>query len=333
MRSDTREIANGTGNAIIELGPFRIQEGGWYLTLYLLDSCEYVEYIEPPAYCSGCPAFYDVEIGNVQCLDDDEWSFDLYVPSETGTSYQLYDVGLDQTKLFDYNEIHTIVIEDFEQGCKEYTLRAGGGCNTTFYICPPKPCSLNCNLEVYVEDVPCTKDESGDITYYVNLKVQWPPSRYACYEAKKLDGTSLADGILPLNQQVGPFEEDIYLTIFVCTTSSCTTGCLCFKTIYVPTPDCNLGGSRQFSETSEPEFYTKSAVYVQPNPTHSDEIIIYSSLPKTEYEILDVQGRRIVTNSFIGQQQSQTLYVPPGMYFLKYKDLNGHKSVIKIIKQ
>jgi hypothetical protein len=90
---DTREIANGTGNSALVLGPFKIQEGGWLLTLYVEGGCEIIEYIEPPAYCSGCSAFYEVEISNVQCdSGDDTWSFDLYVPSETGTSYLLDDV-------------------------------------------------------------------------------------------------------------------------------------------------------------------------------------------------------------------------------------------------
>jgi len=327
---DTREIAKGTGNAMLELGPFKIQERGWLLYLYIADSCEYVQYIEPPAYCSGCSAFYNVVISNVQCnSSNNTWSFDIEVPSVTSGSYDLNGIS------YDYNEIYTIADLTIEVGCLKYTLEGEMGCESEFIICPPKPCSFNCNLEVYVEDVPCTKDENGDITYYVNLEVQWPPSRYACYEARSVaNGALLDDGPLPLNQQIGPFEEDIYLTIKVCISScSSTASCPCYKTIYVPTPDCNLGGSRQFLETIEPEFHAKPAVYVQPNPIHSDEIIIYSSLPKTEYEILDVQGKRIVTNSFIGQQQSQALHVPPGMYFLKYRDMNGESSVLKIMKK
>ena len=323
-----REIANGTGNTQLVLGPFKIQEGGWILTLYVEGGCEIIEYIEPPAYCSGCSAFYEVEIGNVQCLDDDEWSFDIEVPSETSGSYDLNGIS------YDYNEIYSIDELVIGEGCLNFILEGNPNCISEFIICPPKPCSFNCNLEVYVEDVPCTKDENGDITYYVDLEVQWPPSKYACYEATDVDGNSLDDGTLPSPQQVGPFDEDIYLTIKICNSScSPTANCPCYKTIYVPTPDCNQNERILFTGTSEAEPHTNAPVYVQPNPTHSDEIIIYSSLPKTEYVILDVQGKRIVTNSFIGQQQSQTLHVPPGMYFLKYKDLVGQIFVIKIIKQ
>lgn len=179
-----------------------------------------------------------------------------------------------------------------------------------------------------------TKDQYGDIPYYLNLDVYWPPSRYACYLATKLDGSALDDGPLPLNQQIGPFEEDIYLTIKVCNSScSPTASCPCYKTIYVPTPDCNQNERISFAGTSEAEPHINPPVYVQPNPTHSDEIVIYSSLPKTEYEILDVHGKKIVNSSFIGLQQSQTLHAPPGMYFLKYMDMNGQVSVVKIIKQ
>lgn len=324
---DTRELANGTGNTALVLGPFKIQEGGWLLTLYVEGGCEIIEYVDPPAYCSGCSAFYDVEIGNVQCLDDDEWSFDIEVPSETSGSYDLNGIS------YNYNEIYTIDELVIGEGCLNFILEGNPNCISEFIICPPKPCSFNCNLEVYVEDVPCTKDENGDITYYVDLEVQWPPSKYACYEATDVDGNSLDDGPLPSPQQVGPFDEDIYLTIKICNSScSPTASCPCYKTIYVPTPDCNQNERISFTGTSEAEPHTNPIVYVQPNPTHSDEIIIYSSLPKTEYVILDVQGKRIVTNSFIGQRQSQTLHVPPGMYFLKYKDLVGQISVIKIIK-
>jgi len=312
---------------MVELGPFKIQEGGWLLYLYFMDTCEYVQYIEPPAYCSGCSAFYEVEISNVQC-DDDEWSFDLYVPSETGISYTL------GSTTYSYNVNHTIEVGAIEQGCIEFILDdVSCASPTTFIICPPKPCSFNCNLEVHVEDVPCTKDEHGVIAFYVDLEVQWPPSRYACYEVTDIYGNSLDDGPLPLNQQVGPFDEDIYLTIFVCTSSSCTE-CPCFKTIYVPTPDCNQGGSRQSTGTNDTEIRNFDAVSVHPNPTNSGEIIIYSSLQMTNYEILDVRGQRIVVDSFTVEKRMQTLPGPPGVYFLKYWDSNDGKiSVLKIIKQ
>jgi hypothetical protein len=322
---DTRTIAKGTGSAALVLGPFKIQEGGWILTLYVEGGCELIEYVEPPAYCSGCSAFYEVEIGNVQCLDDDEWSFDLYVPSETGTNFTLNSTS------YSYNTIHTINVGVIQQGCIEYTLSTGT-CVTKFTVCPPKPCSFNCNLEVYVEDVPCSKDEYGMITYYVDLEVKWPPSKYGCFEATKVDGTPLDDGPMPSPQQVGPFTEDIYLTLYVCNSSNCTN-CPCYKTIYVPTPDCNHSERIAITGTKEVEFHNRAEVYVQPNPTNSGEIMIYSSLPRTEYEILDVHGRKIISDAFIGAEHRQSLIGPPGIYFLKYRDLNGQGSVLKIIKQ
>jgi hypothetical protein len=321
---DTREIANGTGNTALVLGPFKIQEGDWLLTLYVEGGCEIIEYIEPPTYCSGCSAFYEVEIGNIVC-DDDDWSFDLYVPSETGTNFTLNSTS------YSYNTIHTINVGAIQQGCIEYTLSTGT-CNTKFTICPPKPCSFNCNLEVYVEDVPCTKDEFGVITYYVDLEVKWPPSKYACYVVTDVSGTPLDDGPLPSPQQVGPFTEDIYLTLYVCNSSNCTN-CPCYKTIYVPTPDCNQSERIVITGTKEVEFSNRAEVYVQPNPTNSGEIMIYSSLLRTEYEIIDIHGKRIVMDSFTGTEHRQSLLVPSGLYFLKYRDMNGHESVLKIIKQ
>ncbi|MBK7342023.1 MAG: hypothetical protein IPJ06_02230 [Saprospiraceae bacterium] len=308
------------------IGAIQIQEGGWLLTLYVSDSCEYVEYIEPPAYCSGCEDFYDVEISNVQCFTNNTWSFDIEVPSETSGSYDLNQIS------YDYNEIYTITELSIDEGCLEYSLE-DGNCKSIFIICPPKPCSTTCNLEVYVEDVPCSKDQYGDITYYVDLDVDWPPSKYACYEATKLDGTALDDGPLPSPQQVGPFEEDIYLTIKVCQ-SSCSSSsiCQCYKTIYVPTPDCNDYDPVPFTGTIETETWNRGAVFVQPNPTHSGEIIIYSSLPRTEFEILDAREAN-KGDSFTGKQHRQSLHGPPGLYFLKYRDMNGHESVLKIIKQ
>jgi len=326
-----RGIATGTGNSMIELGPFKIQEGGWYLTLYVPDTCEYVEYIEPPAYCSGCEDFYNVKIGNVECNPaNNEWSFDIEVPSEISGSYYL------EGDPHSFNVIYTIDELVISQGCLEFILDDGGVCVTKFIICPPKPCSFNCNLEVYVEDVPCTKDENGDVTYYVDLEVKWPPSKYACFEATKLDRSNLDDGPMPSPQQVGPFTEDIYLTIFVCNSSSCasaSTSTCCYKTIYVPSPDCNQEEQMPFTGTIETEIWNRGAVFVQPNPTNSGEIMIYSSLPRTDYEILDVHGKRIVMDFFTGTEHRQSLNVTSGMYFLKYRDLVGQISVIKIIKQ
>lgn len=325
-----REIATGTGNAMIELGPFKIQEGGWYLTLYVPDTCEYVEYIEPPAYCSGCPDFYNVKIGNVQCNPtNNTWTFDIEVPSETSGSYELNMVS------HNYNDIDEIDAGAISEGCLEYTLDDGLGCVSIFMICPPKPCSTNCNLEVYVEDVPCTKDEFDVITFYVDLEVKWPPSKYACYEVRSVaSGNLLDDGPMPSPQQVGPFTEDIYIKFKVCNSSSCTSSiCPCYKSIYVPTPDCNQEDPIPFTGASETQFIQNADVFVQPNPTHSGEIVIYSNLTRTEYEILDVHGKRIVMDSFIVKEHRQSLQVPPGMYFLKYRDMNGHESVLKIIKQ
>ena len=325
---DTREIADGTGNTQIELGPFRIQEGGWLLTLYVSDSCEYVEYIEPPAYCSGCDKFFEVEISNVQCFTDNTWSFDIEVPGETTGGYYLNATN------YDFNEIYTIDELDIAEGCLKYTLIEGMNCNGSFIICPPKPCSTTCNLEVYVEDVPCTKDEYDDITYYVDLEVLWPPSKYACYEATDVDGNSLDDGPLPSPQQVGPYDEDIFLTIKVCNSScSPTAYCPCYKTIYVPVPDCIQGEPLPLTGTFETKIRIHGDVFVQPNPTHSGEIIIYSRLPRTEYEIIDVHGKRILLDSFTGKEHRQSLQVPSGLYFLKYRDMIGHGSVLKIIKQ
>lgn len=325
---DTREIADGTGNAQIELGPFKIQEGGWLLTLYVSDSCEYVEYIEPPAYCSGCEDFYNVRISNVQCNSTyNTWTFDIEVPNESSGSYDLNGMP------HDYNDIDEIDAGSIGQGCLKYILE-NANCESIFIICPPKPCNTTCNLEVHVADVPCTKDEYDDITYYVDLEVLWPPSKYACYEVTDDDGNPLDDGPLPSPQQVGPFDEDIYLTIKVCNSScSPTANCPCYKTIYVPVPDCNQGEPLPLTETSETGFQKPPAVFVQPNPTHSGEIVIYSSLPRTEYEILDVHGKRIVVNSFAGNEYNQALHVPSGIYFLKYRDKTGTISVLKIIKQ
>jgi hypothetical protein len=320
-------IATGTGNAMIELGPFKIQEGGWYLTLYVPDTCKYVEYIEPPAYCSGCADFYNVKIGNIECNpSNNEWSFDIEVPSETSGNYYL------EGNPHSFNVIYTIDELDIEEGCLTYTLFDGIDCISTFIICPPKPCSTTCNLEVYVEDVPCIKDENGDVTYYVDLEVKWPPSKHACYKATDINGSPLDDGPLPSPQQIEPFTEDIYLTLLVCNSSSCTN-CPCYKTIYVPTPDCNQEEQMPFTGTNETQFIHHAAVFVQPNPTNSGEIMIYSSLPRTEYEILDVHGKRIVMGSFMGTEHRQSLLFPPGMYFLKYRDMNGNVSVLKIIKQ
>ena len=328
---DTRAIAGGFGSTFLTLGPFKIQEGAWKLIITFAPDCVYEEDIIPPPYCSGCDEFEQIKISNVQCYANDTWSFDIYVPSPQPGTFTLFP-GMPSG--YSYNTTHTIQAGPIMPTCISYTLTTttGGICNSTFIVCPPKPCSSPCYLDVYVEDIPCEKDLFNNITYWVQLEVYKPQGKFLCYEAT---GSSFQiSGPLPGSQLVGPFTEDIILTIYLCDDPNCAMGCTveeCFKTIYVPVPDCNQY-SNLISGSRDADVVAPQEVKVYPNPLRSDELILGSTMPITDFEIYDTFGKRYRNDEFTGEEYRIKFDEPPGLYFLRYKISKNKFALIKIIK-
>ncbi len=356
--NDVFTIADGIGDTVsMILGPFLIQEGDWWMEFYL-PGCNFSEYIEAPDYCSGCEEFRDAEIGNVGCNDlNDTWSFTIKVPNDYSPlnnpfKFDLFDGSGNNKGPFTYNNTHEVGTYTIKSECQSFLLKDvnNTNCISRFIICPPKPCSIDCDLEVHVEDVECIYDErSQQYSGYeilVDINGIDESEQKVCVSytfasdpnQTPIQWGSLSNGLWT----VGPFDSDIYLTFSVCPKNencpcSSTT---CFKTIYIPKPDCvaqkGIENREQKNESEEKNETTNTnglgELIVIPNPFSSDEVLLRSTMEKTVYSIYDSSGKLIIHDVFKGSDKRIKLNVSQGIYFIKYTDNNGDISFVKMIK-
>ena len=327
----------GTGDATLTFGPFLIQEGSWNAEITVDSTCYYELLVTPPDYCGNCSEFYEVVIDNIQCISGspDKWSFDIMVPGTgvyylvgSGTSGSPYDRGTANT--------YTITISDVSSGCEEYTIKnlPINGCISYFTVCPPKPCSVTCNIEARVESQTCSYS-NGVVSYYIQLDVSDNSGKFKCYIATDKIPNILSQGALPPSQSIGPFTEEIYLTIYLCSNADCTTGCTspnCFKSIYVPKPDITRCNQPLILGTSPVEDIQKKEVMVIPNPIQNDELILKSDLERTSFEVYSLDGQIIHRDSFAGVKYIHKLALKSGIYILRYSRSNGESSSLKFVK-
>ncbi|MBK7093704.1 MAG: T9SS type A sorting domain-containing protein [Saprospiraceae bacterium] len=352
-------LTSSEGDTInLILGPFLIQEGDWWLEAYLPE-CNFSYHIEAPDYCSGCDEFTDAEIGDVTCDPNNplHWYFTIKVPNEnppTPNEFQL-KLGTNNYGSYPYNTINTIgpLSFDFIYGsCLVFTLikkNVTVPCESKFTICSPKPCIDICRLEVDVQDVECIFDPrsqtySGHLVH-LDISGMDANTQKACvsyttpaYPNNKIQLGSYNNGIYVL----GPFNEDIYLTVKICDKNVNCSNCnsVCFKTIYIPKPDCErqkeIEGGLELREIENKEFFEKpnssGELLVIPNPFSDDEIILHSELKQTVYEIFDLSGKFIQKGEFNGIEQKIKLNVPKGTYFIRYIDNLGEPVFVKMIK-
>jgi hypothetical protein len=321
-------IKSGSGNGIISLGPILIQEGDWTLTIKV-KNCTFTYQIVAPEFCSGCDKFYGVKIGNVLCdnngtttTSDDEWSFDINVPGSG--SYTLTGYGT-----YNYDSTHKInVVGNIGLNCINFSLSDGPSCNAHFNICPPKTCSEipnECRLEVYVKDIYCNQNGTQ---YYFNLITQGTNSTL-CYQSKSINDPNNTNN--PNNQQgsipsgaLGPFSEDIELTVYLCNSTQC------YKLLIIPKPDCNNLDFRE--NVGEIKKESVSELVVVPNPINSNVISLKSYLRATEFEFCNFSGVILYHGNFVGTEYSLHMNIPSGIYFLKFKKSDGGIEFLKVIK-
>ncbi len=358
--NDVFTIADGIGDTVsMILGPFLIQEGDWWMEFYL-PGCNFSEYVEAPDYCSGCEEFRDAEIGNVTCIsnpppNDDTWSFTLKVPNQNSPFnnplyFHLYNAGT-YVGPFKYNDTHTIPNLDMGSGCKVFTMKDENNlqCISSFTICPPKPCNDECiDFNVHVEEMECIFDErSQQYTGYevlVDISGIDESEQKVCVSyvfasdpnQTPIQWGSLSNGLWT----VGPFDSDIYLTFSVCPKNencpcSSTT---CFKTIYIPKPDCvaqkGIENREQKNESEEKNVFENNQgdLLVIPNPFNSNEVFLQSTLKRTKFEIYDLSGRMIQHGEFEGEKHRISFNELPGIYFIKYVNKIGKPAFVKMIK-
>ncbi len=331
--NDTHTIATGTDDASGTLGAFLIQEGSWTMIITFDGDCVYEINITPPDYCGDCTEFNDMTISNISrdCSNGapGTWSFDLYVPGPVGGTYNVIGTGGGINKSF--NTTVSISGLSILPSCIKYTLvdrNPLNSCESDFTVCPPKPCKTpSCDLEVYVKDVPCIKNaNTGVVTYTVELEVSGGGN--LCYSVNGGAPTTL-----PTNQIIGPYTADIEVVISSCSSSTCSaSNCAdCWKVIYVPKPECNQTQGL-ISGTALDERIRASKLKVYPNPIRSDEFLIRSSLPQTQFILLDAYGHIVLKDTFTEEEKSYSLSYPPGLYFLRYKTGDHKHHIIKIIK-
>jgi hypothetical protein len=336
-------IKTGTGSGIINLGPLLIQEGSWELFI-TIGGCILNFEIIPPDFCSGCSKFYRTKIFDFTCENnhggigssnpfDDWWTFKINVPGLSGY-YYIYKVTDNPSSTYTYGTSpthdHVIQVGTIGLECVEYILEDAGGCKSNFIVCPPKPCSADCDLEAYVTEVVCDEEE-----FYVDLEVSGAGSSYYCYETFAINdpGNTSDPNYYQGNfsNPLGPFTEDVYVIVYVCPSSACTCDPTCFKIIYLPLPDCeNLEFHNK--ETYNSKIKPADEVFVVPNPVNNNEVVLRSSMKVTSYEIYNSSSKLIHHGSFTGPEYRYKTEISPGLYFVRYQNSEGQYRYIKVVK-
>lgn len=337
-------IRTGTGSCTIDLGPILIQEGSWDLTINI-GGCILFYEITPPFFCSGCNKFYRTKIFDFTCDDnhggasslnpfDDWWTFKINVPGLSG-NYYVYKVTDSPSSSYTYGTSpthdHVIQVGTIGLECVEYILEdVGTGCKSNFIVCPPKPCSADCDLEAYVTEVVCDEEE-----FYVDLAVSGAGSSYYCYEIFAMNdpGNTTDPNYYQgsFSNPLGPFTEDVYVIVYLCPSSACTCDPTCFKIIYLPLPDCeNLEFHNKGISNSK--IKPTDEVFVVPNPVNNNEFVLRSSMKVTSYEFYNSTARLIHHGSFTGPEYRYRAEISPGLYFVRYQNSEGQYRYIKVVK-
>ncbi len=323
--SGSYTLMTGTGDAQLELGPFLIQEGDWWLELSFSD-CEYNELIEAPEFCAKCDNFKGLKISNVHCnKEDDTWSYDLRVDWTDATSLDYFKI---ESLPYNYNQTYSLSGGAISAGCINITLIASrpDDCEAKLKICPPKKCSEECNLEAYVVDVVCLNEKSFlvkmDISGIGNKRLCSDPG-YTYYYPYYL---------YYLNS-----ETNIYLKLCDYGENCNTCESDCYKIIYVPKPDCDYDPWKPVMPLKQKtDFNLSNVLYdeiiVYPNPILNNEIIIQSKLDKTEFSIYNTDGKIIKEGVFTGNEYKISFNGISGLYFIKYLNSQGKPAFIKMLK-
>ncbi|HOJ91119.1 MAG TPA: T9SS type A sorting domain-containing protein, partial [Saprospiraceae bacterium] len=332
-------MKTGINSGSYDIGPILIQEGSWTLTVNI-NGCIFTQTIIPPSYCSGCAKYQNLKISPIFCENkgtavsgDDEWSFNLFIPGSPTASFQLRPKGGTWSN-YSFGTMINVQCSLIMQGCKEFELRDPVilSCFSKFTVCPPKPCSVppnECNLEVYIKQILCNSENSS---FSVDLTTSG--AAYKCYETVPANPpglpTSYTSGILP-PYPIGPYSEDIYITIYSCNNPSCPCPFSnCYKTIFVPKPDCPNLTYRSKIKQNEEEI--GNTLFVVPNPFSSNEIIIHSTMLDSKFEFYNSSGVLLYKGEFKGVKYKFNIDIPFGLYFMRYKNGEGIAKILKVVK-
>lgn len=302
-------LTSGIGSKTMTLGPFMIQEGCWELKLDI-NGCEETEHICPPEYCSGCSEFAGLKISNIQCIPGtpNTWSFDVYVPGTGGYKFGSTTCNKGTTCSISGGNILTGCI-DFE------IIDSNSPCENKITVCPPRPCSLvNCQIEVYPVKWICNK-ENGKFSVELYTK----PTTGLCYSP-----SSTVSGI-PSSGVIGEFMGDTNVKIYVCGNEDC------YKWIHIPKLPC--GDNEIGVGQGRPAvFEFNNGLKVIPNPIQYNMLLIHSDLLELPYEIFNVTGQYILSGKIKDGESNLQFDYPNGLYYIRYKDIEGKDRYYKFIK-
>jgi hypothetical protein len=337
--SAIRELDKGVGNATVVLGPFFIQAGSWGMTI-VVDSCIYEFDIIAPQYCSkDCDEDYlSTLVENIQCTTDistdiDTWSFDIKVQDGTGTYWIEVDGGGRTEK--NKGTKYTYSGLSMETKCVKVILSPAENsiCENIFYVCPPEPCGVECDIEPIVEEIICVPG-IPDNTFNVQVNVDGVPGSTLCYKTYNISLlTSSTGSPLPMNQLITGLTTESYLTVYLCDNSNCNSGCSptpeCFKTFYVPNPDFGCS-SNMTVKVDEKELNQEALIYIYPNPTSGDIYIdVISQI--INYRIVDISGTIIKEGQLLKGDHKLNASLPKGVYYIIVNDTKGLQSVTRLI--
>jgi len=189
-------------------------------------------------------------------------------------------------------------------------------------------------LEVYVKDVTCLEpDQDGNQPYEVEFDITGTNNKHVC-----VFWNDISIGYIYPYLTI-PLDMDVDLKIALCDDVQCTQNCdECYKWIHLNKPNCSdprfggkkgKGGSPRKKEANTIDF---GRLTVIPNPVISNEIIIMSDMKNTEFDIYDSSGKLIKHGNFSGSEYKMTLNLVSGLYFVRYKDMEGKPAFVKMIK-
>ncbi len=330
-------VESGSGDTIIVLGPFLIQEGSWEIRVHI-GNCDYVEEIYPPDFCGNCTYFNKTKINEITCINpnnssspnDDTWEFTLNVERSGYSGDYAFYKNNTYVGDYSYNNPHTILEGLISNGCikiKLVTKDVNPECFSEFLICPPTSCSSGseCNLEAYVKDYQCE-----DNAFSFELEILNPGSGSLCYRSNSvlypmdITNGNNRNGSLP-SGSIGTFTEDIYLTVYLCGTPAC------MKKIYVPLLHCDGDNFGAGNSSRTKQTIKVPDILLIPNPTRNGVFKVYSRMEYTSIDILTLDGKPLYSTSFKGESVSLNLEIPPGIYFLRYSNELTKKRLIKFI--